>query len=300
MRSSFLSRSAVAVATLAIGSVALVAVPATAATSTGITRDMVLTAAGAVRADAAASEDSESEGSPATQTALNALVSRTCDLSSGKPVQSFGSAVDVPDGVDGLTVTAILGNTGSSSDFESIETCSFVAAAPVGNVTTFTGSVTVRTLSIVLQNEGIGFGSGSSSTKVFELSGDVFASPGVQAKGEIAFAGLQADGLVKSPGGNAFTTTRVADKKSKAVKKAAKKKYERRIAAAKKTYAKALKRAGRNAAERTAARTAYVSRRAAVKSTYAYSIANYKLVKIRSTQTDGRRFSVSADNFLFS
>ncbi|KAA1380436.1 hypothetical protein [Aeromicrobium fastidiosum] len=300
MRSSLLSRSVVAAAALAIGSVALAAVPANAATSTGITRDMVLAAASVVRAEAGSSQNPESGGSPATQAALNALVSRTCDLSSGKPVQSFGSAVDVPDGVDGVAVTAVIATSLSPSDLESVETCSFVAVAPVGNVTTFTGSVTVRTLSIVLENGGIGFGSGSSSTKVFELSGDVFASPRVQAKGEIAFAGLQADGLVKSPVGNAFTTTKVADKKSKAVKKAAKKKYERRIAAAKKTYAKALKRAGRNAAERTAARTAYVSRRAAVRSTYAYSIAGYKLVKIRSTQTDGRRFSASTDNFLFS
>ena len=275
----------IAVASLAIGSAALVAAPATAATSTGITRDMVLTAATALRADS-------STVTPEAQAALDALASRSCTAPTIGAAQTFGQAVQTPDGVDGLAVTRVVTSPGGSDPSPS--TCSFVALAPIGANTTFTGDALVNTTYI--------FGTPSSDdpaagATVYPLSGDVFVSPAFAASVP-AIVSVRSTGLLTGPGSKrVLTTTKVADKKSKAVKRYAKKKYVSRLKAAKKAYATALKKAGTNQAKKDQARMAYASRKASVTSLYKYQVANYKLVKIRSSQADARRFSVTASIF---
>jgi len=293
MRTSILSRSAIAVASLAIGSATLAAVPAGAATPTGVTRDMVLAAAASVRADGAI--DNPEATSPASQVLLDALVTRVCDVSDGYDGEAYGTAVETPDGADGVAVTALLSLGEGPIDGAAYKTCSFVAVAPIGNATTFSGEATVSTLTLNFQSEGEPF---TPSREAYELTGDVFVSPAVQATGGIAFSGVQAQGLLTSPGTTrVLTISKVADKKTKAEKRYAKKKYEKRIKAAKKAYAKALKRAGGDTVKKTAARLTYASRKASVTSRYKYQIASYKLVKTRSTQAQSRRFSVETTGF---
>jgi hypothetical protein len=295
MRSSVLSRSVIAVASLAIGSAVLVAAPATAATSTGITREMVLTAASSLRADAGAP-------TPAAQAALDSLSRLHCDIPAGAEVETAARPVDTPDGVDGLALTALIGTPDASEDQDSpgpFGSCSFTAIAPIGDRTTFSGEAAVDSIAVTVTSTG-GFGDVSSTSTIFQLSGDVFASPAVQIQSGYALARMSATGLLTGPGSKrVLTTVKVADKKSKAVKRYAKKKYEKRIKAAKKAYAKALKRAGGNTAKKAEARMVYAARTSSVTSLYRYQVANYKLVKIRSSQADARRFSVTADSIFF-
>jgi hypothetical protein len=294
MRTSILSRSAIAVATLAIGSAALVAAPATAATSNGVTREEVLAAAAAVRADAASEATSDS-----TQAKLAALAAKVCGPTVDDRFNVFGQPVSTPDSVDGLTITVIQ-PTGMPeetppfpSPFLGIDSCTFVAVAPIGGATTFAGDLSVSTAT--LDPFAGPFGPGqSTSDNVYALSGDVFSSPPMKVTHSVNFSAMAAEGLVTSENGQrVLTVSKIADKKSKAAKKAAKARYVKRTKAAKKTYARALKRAGSNRAAKDAARMTYLSRRASLKSAYAYAIADYKLVKTRSRQADARRFSVS-------
>ncbi len=297
MRSSVLSRSVIAVASLAIGSAALAASPATAAPSTVLTRGEVLAAAAALRADAVSGRQSET-----SKALIDALAAKVCGIPVDSVFLSGGTAVTVPDSVDGLTVTVLQPSEtpagGPTTPFGDVDSCTFAAVAPIGGSTTFDGDLDVTTDNLFFPG-GIGgpggIGSSTENTSRYQLSGNVFASPAVKTTHQISFSSLTSEGLVTTPDGKrVLTESKIADTKSKAVKKAAKKTYVKRIKAAKKTYAKAVKRAGGNQTKKAAARMAYVNRRAVLTSAYAYAIADYKLVKTRSTQADARRFSVTS------
>jgi hypothetical protein len=291
MRSSVLSRSVIAVASLAIGSAALIAAPATAATSTGITREMVLTAAESLRADAGTP-------TPAAQAAVDAMARLHCGIPAGTETNAYGRPVDTPDGVDGLAITALVETPDASDGTFPFGSCSFTAIAPIGAATTFSGEATVD--QFLYSPVGENANRPTYTSAIYQLSGDVFASPAAQVQYGYSFARITSTGLLTGPGSKrVLTTTKVADKKSKAVKRYAKKKYEKRVKAAKKAYAKALKKAGSNQARKADARVAYASRKASVTSLYKYQVANYKLVNIRSSQADARRFSVTADGLFF-
>jgi hypothetical protein len=296
MRTSILSRSVIAVATLAVGSAVFAAVPATAATQNGVTRQEVLTAAAALRADGATQIDP----SASTETALLALARKVCGPTAQNP---YASPVETPGSVDGLTVTSMVDlGTEDEGGFTPFDTCSFTAVATVGAGTTFSGESRVYTNSF---NGIIGGGpiitaqaGPSYSDTIYQLSDDVFVSPPQTISNGLTFAGFDANGLVKSPTSKrVLTSVKIADKKSKAEKRAAKKAYVKRIKVIKKSYAKAKRKAGKSAEKKAIARMKYVTRRATTKSAYAYAVADYKLVNRRTNVADERRFSVTADNF---
>jgi len=276
MRPSTLTRSAIALASLALGSTVLAAAPATAATPSGITRDLVLTAANEMH-------QAYPPNSPGLK-AIVAIFNRGCnvDFDNGEFV--------IPDSVQAIPMTA-----GSSADgliafatiynaFESsARDCRVGVVAATSPDRNLSGTATL-TVTI----------NGVPSTTTTPLSGDVTATmPISAAPGN--FSGLPAF----SASGSAVkttavkTTTKVKDKKTKAEKKKAKKTYTQRLKAAKKSYQKALKKAGSSKSKKSAAKRTYSAKRSSAKTTYRYAIANYKIVTRTTQQTDSSPFAIS-------
>jgi hypothetical protein len=276
MRTSILSRSVVAVASLAIGSVALAAAPATATTPSGITRDMVLTAAASVRAD----QTNDVPYSDATKAALLALSSRACDLSGATEVLTYGGPVETPGSADALMVETEI-YVG-----DSIRGCSFAAIASTDPELRLSGhlALTDRTYVDSIEEE---------TTTSYDISGPVFTTPPLKLDDSFSYSNFKAVGSTVGST-KVLNTDKVPDKKTKSDKALAHKKYKTRVTNAKRAYAKALKKAD-STSETRAAKRAYRARKAIAKAKHTYAIANYKIVKVRTTQDIVRPFSVRVD-----
>lgn len=297
MRRSILSRSVIAAATLAVGSAAFAAVPATAASGNGVTRQEVLAAASALRADSAQRIDP----SATTQATLDALAAKVCGR---KVLDTFAQPVETPGSVDGLAVTSLVAATDAnptgsgSSSRVAATSCSFSALATLDGRATFSGEAHVFSASdfgpIGIETTFSAAGQPAFTSNVYSLSSNVFVSPALVESG-YSGSNIEAEGLVKGPDSQrVLTSVKIADKKSKAEKKAAKKAYSKRIKAIKKSYDKAKRRAGSSAAKKTVARMTYTTRKASAKAAYRYAVADYKLVNQRTTVADERRFAVEA------
>lgn len=266
MRTSLLSRAVVAVATLGIGSFALAAAPATAATANGITRDMVLAAAAGVRADG------DFPFSDATGAALDALASRSCDLTGATEVQNFAEAIDTRGSVDALIVVSRF------TVSEVVRDCTFVAIASSDAAHRLSGTLSVTD-----------FGTNDGATP-YPLTGDVVVSAAVTADADSFDTGFKAVGATVGMT-KTVTTYKVPDKKTKSDKALARKKYDTRVTNAKRAYVKALAKAD-SKVEKKAAKKAYSARKARAKKKYRYAVASYKLAKVRTTQDVLHPFSV--------
>jgi hypothetical protein len=247
MRSSILSRSVVAVASLAIGSVALAAVPATAATPSGITREAVLSLASAARAD-------NGEPSLATRTAAAAMLNRECGVASDQVLDASTvrevSPVNANAPVDGVYITASVTSQGTP-----VRECAIGVVAPVVAGSSLSGTATLSTSS---------FGSTQTTTATpTALSGDVSVITLKQATLFSVSFTYKAEGA-STKTTSTTTSVKVKDTKTKAQKKAAKKKYVKRLKAAKKTFKKAERKAD-SKAQKVKAKKAYKARRAAAK-----------------------------------
>lgn len=285
MRTSILSRSVIAVATLAVGSAAFAAVPANAATYNGITRAEVLAATNEARAIFTSDAD------PATP-AVKALAAKGCGVSPDDITYAYASPAYEPDGVDGLAVNAQLKGVPTESDPTGslARNCTFGALATVGAQSTLNGEAIVGTETY---NDRY-----SSSADTFDLSGNVFASPAIVSTDSYAATVLLASGIVDGkPSATVLTKTKKADKKSSADKKAAKKAYAKRLKAIKKSYKKALKKAGSSQSKKAVAKATYKARRSSAKQAYRYAVAPYKFVNVRSKKADGVRFSIQAYSY---
>ena len=287
MRKTILSRSVVAVATLAIGSVALAATPATAATPAGVTRDQVLTAANGVRASVA----NNAAPSAATSRALRAIVYKTCDVLDDDSENAYLTnvqAMSAGDDADGVLITVEV-----SRDFGADEYCTFAAVATSDTSSVLSGSATVKGTKNVTPAGG-GQSVQTPVTQTTALSGDVFTTP-VITSGSYNSSGIYSTSA--SAAGNATktadVTTRVADKKTKSEKAKAKAKYTKKIKSVKKSYAKALDKAGKSKSKKAAAKKVYKAKRAAAKAAYRYAIANYKLVTKKNQVVSVRAFSIA-------
>jgi hypothetical protein len=264
MRTSLLSRSVIAVATLGIGSVALAAAPATAATSNGITRDMVLTAAAGVRADG------DFPFSDATTAALGALASRSCNLTGATEVRNRAEAIETRGNVDAVIVFSRFVVDETARD------CTFVAIASSDASRRLSGTLAVTD-----------FGTDDGATP-YQLSGDVTVSKAVAGGFDTAFT---ADGATVETT-KVLKTYKVPDKKTKSDKALARTKYETRVTNAKRAYGKALRKAD-SKAEKKAAKAAYSARKALAKKKFKYAVANYKFARVRTTQDVLHPFTVT-------
>lgn len=282
MRTSRLTRSLIATASLAVASATLAAAPANAGpsiadTSNGVTRAQVLTAAAGVRAN----PNPTTSGGPffsgydaGTNRALRAMVNRVCVVDPDGPELNYGTlaAATVGGGsADGVVVSAILINIDSVStgggSIVNGRICSFGALAATDARGVLGGTATLTGLPPAA------------------LSGDAFVTSPINA----SLAALSGSGgsdlysvlpTFSATGASTVTVdTKVVAKKSSKQKKAAKAKYSKQLKSAKKAYTKALDKAGSNKSKKSKAKKAYSAAKSSAKTTYKNAIANYKIVK---------------------
>lgn len=288
---SILSRSAVAIASLAVGSAALVAAPAhadtpsSAVTPAGVTRETVLTAAAGVRS----MDDSTY---PTTTKALRSIVNRSCNVTSDDGealVEVDADSLPPAAHADGLVVFGYIVNFAQQSARE----CVVGAVAAVDPGFTLTGNASLTVNTVPTDAPGLSIAVGPTTINS-TLSGDVTTTTFSTPQGESLDGGA-----IYSANGSSVrvtkvtTTQKVTDKKTKAQKKVAKKAYAKRLKAAKASYAKALKKAGSDKTKKAAAKKAYANKKASAKAKYKYAIADYKLVKKTTSVTDSRPFTIA-------
>jgi hypothetical protein len=281
MRTTILTRSVVALATLAVGSVALAATPANAAAANGVTRDQVITAVNGVRA----ADANDTGPSAATSRALKAIVYRGCDVLPDEDESAAGIEVwpvTTASHADGLMITAEISRGFGNQD------CTIAAFATADPTFQLSGTVAIS---------GAAYGVPAPAPTVLlsqTLSGDAFVTNALDT------ATINPSSLRASATGNAVKTTKVAttkkvaDKKSTSEKKAAKKAYSKSLTSAKKSYAKALDKAGKSKSKKAAAKKAYSKKRTAAKAKYRIAIADFRIVKSTTTVTETPRpFSIT-------
>lgn len=288
MRKTILTRSVIAAATLAIGSVALAATPATAASAQGVTRDEVLTAVNGVRA----ADANDTSYSFATGKALRALVTKACGVSTNPADNEYANleeeqirTTNAGDDAEGLLISAEVYVSGFGG-----EDCTFAAFATADPTFQLAGTATISGTRFNETTDA----DESVTLRSQALSGDAFVTSPLNGQSL-----NDVDNLVAAAVGNATkttvtkTTTKVADKKTKSEKKKAKATYAKKIKSVKKSYAKALDKAGKSKSKKAAAKKAYKAKRATAKAKYTYAIASYKLVKKSSSSTENRPFSIT-------
>ena len=287
MRTSILSRSAIAVATLAVGSAAFAAVPANAASASGVTRDQVLTAANGVRAATAA----DTGYSRSTLRLMRTIAEAGCDAVGDNLTLVRAKATQAGEAADGLVLTSSVQSfDGTTSQ------CTIAAFAASDTSSTLQGTATLTgSIDVFFPS----FPPTTSSTPVSEtsaLSGDVAITPAYTSNVPTGFSTTNLDASANGTATKTTTTTtnvKVKDTKSKGEKKAAKKKFSKRLAQAKKNYAKALDKAGSSKNKKAAAKRVYAKARALAKAKYAADTAGFKIVKKTTTSSAERAFSIT-------
>lgn len=292
MRSSVLSRSVVAIATLALGSAVLASVPASATTSADVTRGQVLNAAQLVRTDPGTGTGNPMESAPATSKALRVLANRACAVDHDEEVAIYNFGLPVAPGgsADGLIVMAQIIDP-SEGSLQSGRVCIFGALAAAKGSTTLAGTAKLTT----------------DAARTYRLSGDVYVTPArsfefdySQPEAEPPF---DVQDLAFTATGTATTLTKVTTTKTiktpktKAQKKSAKKKYNQALASAKKSYKKALKKAGSSKSKKAAAKKAYSKKKASAKKTYQKRIATSKVTTVTTVTKTPVTFDVQAMRF---
>jgi hypothetical protein len=269
MRTSFLSRSVIAVASLAIGSVALVATPATAATPSGVTREMVLTAARGLYAHEGVQHSPPDD----VVGSFDRLVELTCDvdLDPDGPYQYMPSYVPVVTGnADGILITVELDES-LLVDENSARYCTFAALATADESFDLSGNISVAITGDNPPPPQRPSSAAISATAGTALSGKVFVTEPIKVDHwyENRSASLTMTGNatrtinVTTPGGVKTKKARTA-----AGEKASKAKYDKRLKAAAKWYAKKLQKAGSSKTKRAAAKMAYNKKKDVYKLAY--------------------------------
>jgi hypothetical protein len=248
MRASILTRSAVAVASLAIGSAALAATPALADTASGVSRETVLTIAAQAR-----------QGDNTYGPDTIALVEKVCGIGSdvGRDIQV--SPTYQPDGVDGFLVQTNVASTQSSPS----RSCTFVALATSRAVSTMAGTARI-TVEQPTRVEDAELGPAEAApVHDFAVSGDVYVTAPVDDIHYGDFGVATASGTVTVTEAATTTTSRVVTPKTTQQKRAAYKAYNRALDKAQAKLTKALKKANGDAGKKAAARKAYAARKKA-------------------------------------
>jgi hypothetical protein len=256
MRTSVLSRSVIAVASLAIGSVALVAAPAEAAPP-GVTKEQAMLAVNGFR-----SADGPGGGGPVSPEAVAAtrgILAASCELAPGEIIEDLAAEPATTRAVvDGMLAVGWIGDANGSD----VRTCL------VGvTVATFAGHRLVGS-GTVTADLWIGQADSPKRTTVrSQLSGDVSVTAplSVRASDYIDQAMFSATGSALSSVTERYTSVR---NRTKAEKRTAKKVYVKQLATAKKSLTKALRKAGSSPAKKKRAKQAYARKKATATSVY--------------------------------
>jgi hypothetical protein len=284
MRTSLMTRSVISIASLAIGSVTLGAAPASADTSSGISRETVLTVASNVKFGV-------DQYGPATQ----ALVEKVCgfDSNTGRDIQITASYDD--EGVNGFLVQAYVDGRGETSS----SNCTFAAFAASEPFSTMSGTATIETQAPPVTEQRAAV----PATHDYSLSGDVYVSTPVTDIGYGDFAIAKASGNVTRTEAARTTTSRVVTPKTTAVKVAARKAYQRTIDTAQVKLVKALKKAGKSSSKKAAARATYAARKKAAKAKLHIAWLGDKKTVVTTVPTGSSvkpfTFTTNGNNFPF-
>lgn len=243
MHSTLLTRSAVAVASLAIGSVALGAAPATADVPSGVTRQTVLAAA------------KDTDGPDAL-----ALAKSVCKTDSDEfRAADFFRSEDV----EGLLISVYV-PPATESESDAPRFCTFAVFAPTAPFATLSGSTTISVSPAEIDTLSA---QAVAPSQTFSLSGDVYVTDVLTDQAYAFNADGTASGDVIKVEQATTANTRVSTPKSTEYKAAALKSYKRTVAKAQTKLAKALKRAGDSTSKKAAARKAFTTRKKAAKAT---------------------------------
>jgi hypothetical protein len=288
MRHTMLSRSVIAVASLAVGSAAFAAVPATAASAAGVTREQVLTAVDGVRN----ASNTQPQYSPATVRAMRAIVVAGCDAGDTIPYLDSVKAVTTSDDADGLIITAQI------ETFSNDYLCTVGAFATTDTSSTLSGTAKISgTVENLDYRDSEVITTTTPIDQTSALSGDAYLTPAITTQyGQFGPTTVRLDASATGTATKTTTTTtnvKVTDKKSAKEKKAAKKKFSKRLAQAKKNYAKALDKAGSSKNKKAAAKRVYAKARALAKAKYAADVSSVKIVQRRSTTSEARAFDIT-------
>jgi hypothetical protein len=272
MRSSLLTRSAVAVASLAIGSVALAAAPASADTASGTTRQTVLSIAEQAR-----------HGDPYNDDSI-ALVKKVCAIGElGLDFQLVPA--QAPNGVDGFLVEAYVDSSPSRS-------CTFAAFAAERPVSSMSGTATITVSQPPLQESDQLSRAAAAPSHDFALSSDVYVTAPVDDIGFGDSGVATASGNVTSTEAATTTRSRVVTPKSTQHKRAAYKAYNRTLDKAQAKLTKALKKANGSSTKKAAARKAYAARKKAALAKRHAALDGTKTTVVRTVpQTSTKAFT---------
>jgi hypothetical protein len=299
MRTSILSRSAVAVAALAIGSVTLAAAPATAATPAGVDRDTIVSILDAAR-DAQANDDDYTD---AQQAVIVKLTEAVCGYTTSDDLYAhdpdFDFFKDGASAIGAMVTVELHQEDAESSQGYTHQVCTFGLVASADKNAKLSGRATLTLTPRPESTEGpILMAAAANDSTTSALSGNAFVSDSITRPENDYYNNYSAAEFTAV--GAATTSKTVTDQrkiwdhKSKAEKKAAKVKYDKRIVKAKKAYAKALDRAGSSSAKKAAAKKAYLAKRAETKVKYNYAVWNYRYVTNTKTSTQTAPFNLSA------
>lgn len=292
MRASILSRSVIAIASLALGSAALAATPATAATPPSTSRDLILSIASDVRAADVAGV----EYPIPTFRRINRLIERGCgfeldglneiDFALVRPAEPAGPVAD------GLIVMAWLTEYDDGAH-ETHRTCTFAALATTNAAFSLGGDVEL-TIEAYDNDAGTFVPPATTSSR---MSGDTFLTPARNLPGPLSLvaASFAATGSATRPF-YVTKTEKVPTPKTTKQIKAAKKTYNKKKAAAKKAYNKAVKKAGKSKKQKTAALKAHNKKKAAAKVAYKKAIARFKIVTTTTGHSETRPFTLGAEH----
>lgn len=314
MRKSILSRSVIALATLSLGPLALAAVPASAAAPSDITRQQVLAAASAVRAE---SSLSALLISPATSRALRVLANRACSIDpDGEEfaVLSLSEATAGGQSADGVVVSALVVTADIANLITSftaieeppagVEIGDFLRLCSFGVLTATAGSSTLAGTATI----------GGETPQSFGISGEVFVTPPSNFKDFESLLGISSEDEEEPAGpdfsaiapkltatGNAVRTfdvpgsSTVVTPKTTQQMKAAKATYDKKLKSAKAGHKKAVKKAGSSKSKKKAAKKAYAKKQAAAKTAYQKAVApSNVLVSTMTKNSESTPFTLTA------
>lgn len=280
MRTSLLSRSVIAVASLAIGSVGMV-VPAVAAVPVGVDRDAVLSLAHDLHAYAGP-EDARPETLNRT---VELLISRACafETSGDTEIITIDAEPFMAGAADGVVITARLREE-SADTATTRRWCTFGAIASTDAAFALSGYVAISVMTDDRTPPRLTAAAQTTAGEI--LSGAVFVTAPIitNASVDITSSKLTASGNA-TRSIKVTTPHKVTTPKSKSAKKAAKKKYDKKLKTAKAKFEKA----GKSAKAKKAYRTA----KAAAKKAYKKAIVTVKTVKKTTVRTENRPFNVN-------
>ncbi|MCD9199455.1 hypothetical protein [Aeromicrobium wangtongii] len=271
MRTTFWTRSLIAMTSLVIGSAVLTAAPATAAGPPGVTKESAMLAINGFRE--AAAPGGSGWVQPEATGAARDILAASCNLAAGEIVDDLlVEPATTRAVVDGMLAAAFI----VDADDEFVRVCLVGVTVATFFANRLSGSATV-TADVYL-------GSASATTRTSvhsSVSGDVSVTAplSVPASDEIDQAMFSATGNRMS---DQTTQTWVNHRKTSAQRKAATKAYTKKLAAAKKSFTKATKKAGSSASKKAAAKKAYARKKKIAKAAYTKATATTRTLRTRT------------------